>query len=411
MSTITLSANKINMMPLLIIDASNAVKSYKSELQTLKLKLLTIDSSVCNLEDVVSSIKASSQTQEDKIESLNMLNKDMDEFVSDVARIDSEVANAINKSKENFYDEYNYLKPECEKSGWEKFKDDCKRFREWCEENWNSFVEGLKEIINELAAEFIDWVGQFINTAPFAFFIAGLVITFYPIMELIKFWTKNDLPGADQFVGLIGAVDDDNDGVYHIKQDWFQSWAPLGYNDGYDNVFDSAIRTSGNTMDKKKSVEFEVDFDGDGEIDKTYMFWSWKGDYMNLGAGAETGIYEYYSDTHWLTATDKATDMELTLYHNGEKLYSYSPYGNKNLWNNGAQWWITGFDARTQNVKAEDLEAITIIDFSEMENGEIMYEAFRDATEREKENGETDETAGWSFSDDTYTATLDWKEK
>lgn len=264
-----------------------------------------------------------------------------------------------------------------------------------------------------MAAKFIDLVGQFINTAPFAFFIAGLVITFYPIMELIKFWTKNDLSGADQFVGLIGAVDDDNDGVYHIKQDWFQSWAPLGYNDGYDNVFDSAIRTSGNTMDKKKSVEFEVDFDGDGEIDKTYMFWSWKGDYMNLGAGAETGIYEYYSDTHWLTATDKATAMELTLYHNGEKLYSYSPYGDENLWNNGAQWWITGFDARTQNVKAEDLEAITIIDFSEMENGEIMYESFRDATEstRKKENGETDETIGWSFSDETYTATLDWKEK
>lgn len=219
------------------------------------------------------------------------------------------------------------------------------------------------------------------------------------------------MPGADQFVGLIGAVDDDNDGVYHIRQDWFQSWAPLGYNDGYDNVFDSAIRASGNTMDKKKSVEFEVDFDGDGETDKTYMFWSWKGDYMNLGAGAETGIYEYYSDTHWLTATDKATDMELTLYHNGEKLYSYSPYGDENLWNNGAQWWITGFDARTQNVKAEDLEAITIIDFSEMENGEIMYEAFKDATVSTREKGETDETAGWSFSDETYTATLDWKEK
>ena len=141
------------------------------------------------------------------------------------------------------------------------------------------------------------------------------------------------------------------------------------------------------------------------------MFWSWKGDYMNLGAGAETGIYEYYSDTHWLTATDKATDMELTLYHNGEKLYSYSPYGDENLWNNGAQWWITGFDARTQNVKAEDLEAITIIDFSEMENGEIMYEAFKDATVSTREKGETDETAGWSFSDETYTATLDWKEK
>ena len=37
-----------------------------------------------------------------------------------------------------------------------------------------------------------------------------------------------------------------------------------------------------------------------------------------------------------------------------------------------------------------------------MEDGEIMYEAFRDAT---------DGTAWWSFSEETYTATLDWKEK
>lgn len=37
-----------------------------------------------------------------------------------------------------------------------------------------------------------------------------------------------------------------------------------------------------------------------------------------------------------------------------------------------------------------------------MENGEIMYEAFRNATDR---------TAGLSFSDETYIATLDWKEK
>ena len=384
MATITLYAGKVNQMSRLINHAKKAIKEYKSDLKSLKSKVLKIDSSICNVDDVISSIKSSTQTQEDKIDALDNLKKDVNEFVADVVRIDGDVADAINQSKNDFYDKYEYLKPDCEKSWLEEKWDSA---REWCKKHWDSFVEGLKEIINELAAKFIDLIGQFINTAPFAFFIAGLVITFYPTMKFIKYWTKKDLPGADQFVGLIGA------------------------NDGYDNVFDSAIRASGNTMDKKKSVEFEVDFDGDGETDKTYMFWSWKGDYMNLGAGAETGIYEYYSDTHWLTATDKATDMELTLYHNGEKLYSYSPYGDENLWNKGAQWWITGFDARTQNVKAEDLEAITIIDFSEMENGEIMYEAFKDATVSTREKGETDETAGWSFSDETYTATLDWKEK
>ena len=42
-----------------------------------------------------------------------------------------------------------------------------------------------------------------------------------------------------------------------------------------------------------------------------------------------------------------------------------------------------------------------------------MYEVFKDATEstREKEKGEIDETVGWSFSDETYTVILDWKEK
>ena len=258
MATITLYAGKVNQMSRLINHAKKAIKEYKSDLKSLKSKVLKIDSSICNVDDVISSIKSSTQTQEDKIDALDNLKKDVNEFVADVVRIDGDVADAINQSKNDFYDKYEYLKPDCEKSWLEEKWDSA---REWCKKHWDSFVEGLKEIINELAAKFIDLIGQFINTAPFAFFIAGLVITFYPTMKFIKYWTKKDLPGADQFVGLIGAVDDDNDGVYHIRQDWFQSWAPLGYNDGYDNVFDSAIRASGNTMDKKKSVEFEVDFD------------------------------------------------------------------------------------------------------------------------------------------------------
>lgn len=149
MSTITLSANMINIMPLLIIDASNAVKSYKSELQTLKLKLLTIDSSVCNLEDVISSIKASSQTQEDKIEALNTLNKDMEEFVSDVARIDSNAADAINQSKNDFYDKYEYLKPDIEKS-WleEKVDNAC----EWCKEHWKEIIKVAVVVVLAVAS-------------------------------------------------------------------------------------------------------------------------------------------------------------------------------------------------------------------------------------------------------------------
>lgn len=37
-------------------------------------------------------------------------------------RIDGDVADAINKSKNDFYDKYEYLKPECEKSWLENLK-------------------------------------------------------------------------------------------------------------------------------------------------------------------------------------------------------------------------------------------------------------------------------------------------
>lgn len=109
-------------------------------MQTLKSKVLAIDSSVCNVEDIISSIKASSQTQEDKIESLDKLKDKVNDFISDVVRIDGDAAEAINKSKDDFYDEYYYLKPECEKSNWEKFKDGCKKVGEWCKEHWKAVV-------------------------------------------------------------------------------------------------------------------------------------------------------------------------------------------------------------------------------------------------------------------------------
>ena len=110
MSTITLYASKINQMSSLINDAKKAVKEYKSDLKSLKSKVLKIDSGICNVDDVISSIKSSTQTQEDKIDALDNLKKDVNEFVADVVRIDGDVADAINQSKNDFYDKYEYLK-------------------------------------------------------------------------------------------------------------------------------------------------------------------------------------------------------------------------------------------------------------------------------------------------------------
>ena len=168
MSTITLYASKINQMPSLINDAKKSVREYKSDLKSLKTKVLTIDNSVCNVDDVIDSIKSSTQTQGDKIDALDKLKKDVNEFVSDVVRIDGDAADAINKSKDDFYDEYYYLKPECEKSGWEKFKDGCKKIGEWCKEHWKELVIGAICIV----------IGAVLTVLSGGTFLAGLAVCF-----------------------------------------------------------------------------------------------------------------------------------------------------------------------------------------------------------------------------------------
>ena len=147
MATITLYSGKINQMPSLINEAKKSVKDYKTELNQLKSKVMKIDSSICNVDNLINSIKTSTETQEDKIESLDKLKDKVNDFISDVVRIDGDAAEAINKSKDDFYDEYYYLKPECEKSGWEKFKDGCKKVGEWCKEHWKEIVAVIVSVL------------------------------------------------------------------------------------------------------------------------------------------------------------------------------------------------------------------------------------------------------------------------
>ena len=136
MATIELYARKMNQVPSLLNDVKKSVDDYKSQLSAIKTKTLTVNKSVCNLDDVISSIQVSSQTQEKIIDSLDTLQKDCEEFIADTVRVDGDVAEVVQQRKEDFYKKYYYLKPECEKSDWEKFKDGCKKVGEWCKDHW-----------------------------------------------------------------------------------------------------------------------------------------------------------------------------------------------------------------------------------------------------------------------------------
>ena len=147
---------------------------------------------------------------------------------------------------------------------------------------------------------------------------------------------------------FLNMEEDGSSGVYHADFNCWQQY--FGYNDIYDVVFDI-----GTSMEPAK---FPFSYNG-----QQYMIWAWKGDYINLGAGAELGIY-YGGGPHWLVDKNLAMQMQLYLSYKGTPLLSHSDF----------TWWITAFDSKYLNVLADDLTASFCVWFHDLE----MYLAFYD---------------------------------
>lgn len=147
MATIALYSSKMNIMPSLISDLKSAVQDLKMEFRSLSTMCKEINRSVCDLDDVIRTISTSTQTQDEKIFALESLNASVKEFAGKASRIDGDVADYVNGSKDDFYDKYSYLKPECEKNGWDKFCDGCKKVGEWCCENWEALCVLIVSVV------------------------------------------------------------------------------------------------------------------------------------------------------------------------------------------------------------------------------------------------------------------------
>ena len=157
----------------------------------------------------------------------------------------------------------------------------------------------------------------------------------------------------------------DENGVYHAA---FNCWQySFGYAGLYDSVFD--IGTSMNTD--------QFEFSANGE---NYVLWVWKADYINLGAGAELGIY-YAGPDWWQADPDLAMDMSLSLYYQGKNIGSY----------HGLHWWPTAFNPAYQNVQASDLTAVYTVKF----DSPTMYNGFA-----------ARHSGRWICDPHTYTAVL-----
>ena len=502
MATITLFSGRVNEFPTSIGTLKRSTGLLSDGIDDLRLSAFGIDSSICDLDDVIAELRVSTDLQDSLWDLWEDVKEKAEEFIEEVQEIDEEVSEMIATAEEDFYSLYEYLRPgedslldllgdlwqsfsDWASDLWDAYLDWTQEFKTWFWENelsvlqffeglidqcddfltkltefiqnnallrtlvegfinlvtmagdfiksvadlvqflyWNTplhFILGpyliaVKALFELGATVFIGWLGGIIATDEFGDIVEVFMQAITPLLELGKLWTKYDLPGAAFIVGLIGAERFEG-GIYHIRQDWWQSWWPIGYNSGYDNVFHRGIQGNGNSI-AVYAEEFDL---GNGQ---TLIIWSWKGDYVNLGAGTETGLYVSTGvDGQYGSGTAYACNMDLSLYYMGNDYEQ----GNIMSYNPEKAWWPNGFNSNYLNVDAADLQTTTTINFSTMNNGgEVFTNFVADVmsegtvtynsdgtisvqhTSEKTVEGEPATTATWTIDRDAQTAVLSY---
>lgn len=91
-------------------------KNYQSSLNELKHTAESVDSSTCSLEDTINDIADSSESEKDKVEKIQQLNRKIENFVNTAVRKEKSARDEIIRKKNDFYKKYKNLKPDSEKS-------------------------------------------------------------------------------------------------------------------------------------------------------------------------------------------------------------------------------------------------------------------------------------------------------
>ena len=147
MATITLRKDKINGVGGLIDSIVKSSNKLDTQLGTLRNTLQGVDSSTCNLQGVVSSITSSSKSEKEKVADLKRLNSKLTDFITMTARRDADAKSAVERSKNDFYSKYSYLKPECEKNVFEHICDGIVTAAKWCKEHWKLIVTAIIVVV------------------------------------------------------------------------------------------------------------------------------------------------------------------------------------------------------------------------------------------------------------------------
>jgi RHS repeat-associated protein len=149
-----------------------------------------------------------------------------------------------------------------------------------------------------------------------------------------------------------------------------------GYNDSYDKVFDigewiTGIFPSFNVSYLKFISRFNTNKAGEKGSELQWRIEGWKGNYANMGVGAEIGIYYNKvggianSIGHYFSVTDDdMPQIAFSLFANSKELFHRGPQRH---------WWLNGFKPGIGTVDKTILKMDGRIDFGYIKNRTNSY--------------------------------------
>lgn len=151
---------------------------------------------------------------------------------------------------------------------------------------------------------------------------------------------------------------------------------------GYTPIYDFFFSLGGPIF--RDRYEFQVETTGASESSTDYyVIWVWKGDYWNLGAGAEIGIYHTDSELHYKNGfyevvTDLTLDVDMTITYEGNEL-------NHLVQTN---WWVCSFTPEKQLIDISELDVFLKVKFTDPSLRDPFYSTWRyyEDTEYDKDN-------------------------
>ncbi|GEM_PF-1326140 len=115
MATITLHKSEFDGIGSILDKLCSCFGNYDSTIKDLKRTASAVDSTTCDLTEVIDDIANSEESKEEKVKKAKALNQKIETFVNSAVKHENDAAEEIKKKKEDFYKTYKYLKPDCEK--------------------------------------------------------------------------------------------------------------------------------------------------------------------------------------------------------------------------------------------------------------------------------------------------------